>query len=751
MRSPSSAPVLALLLPRLLALLALAAIGCGDDDVGVTPAADAGADAAMHDAGVPIACFARVPVGGACAVIGDCDNGCFCDGAEQCTAGVCVAGAAPCADAIACTTDTCNESVRGCAHVARAAACSDADFCNGSERCDAELGCQPGSVLVCDDEDDCTTDTCEAASGCVNQPQDRDGDGFGDGFCGGTDCVDDPARGGATVGPGRTEICDNDLDDDCDGLRDYAATACVPTNDTCATARVLPGAGSYSGSLRGLVDNYLLACLDGFPGGSVGDAVYRVTLAEVRDLVVRVRSSRSSFGTATTVVVRRFADCATGPDLRTPVCGNGAAMRVRSAPAGDYAIIVSGEPSGAFDLIVEIGAPTEVPLIDVCDATTLDVSAGGSFAATRGDIRDDYALSCNPIMPPQTRADGVYRLVLDAPKDVRIDLRPLGALALVGDCADAASTLVCTPDRFGGASSIFRRSLRAGTYFIIAEPNFDGRGGSSDDFVLDVRVTDPSVAPPADSCTSAAPLTVGVELVTPIDALTLDVGLSCASTSGSLLRDVVYSFTTTIPQDVTLRVAMPSAFTGDVPALALTTSCGEAVGERSCGTAEGASAITRTWRSLPAGTWYAVVGTAASSGSLSALLSTAPATAAPSNDNCATPTTLVSGVAAMFMPTSYDDDLTVSCGSGGAPDATYQFTLTRRQAVDLSASPLGSFGTVRVALRSSCAAGPDLACTSADDMTASISTTLDAGTYFVVVEASTRIPQVRITPFFTDL
>ena len=700
---------------------------------------------------MPEMCRARVPVGGACAVISDCDDGCFCDGAERCEAGVCVAGVDPCADAVDCTRDSCDEPVRGCSHRPTPALCSDGDACNGAERCDVALGCVPGAALACDDGDDCTTDTCDAATGCASAPRDRDGDGFGDGFCGGTDCLDDPALGGASVAPGRVEVCDNDLDDDCDGLRDFATLGCIPTNDACATARVLPGAGSYSASTRGLSDDYALHCPGGFPSGPVTDAVFRVTVPATSDLVVSVHRSGPAYGLPLGMTVRRFDDCATGPELRELACGTSTSLRVRSAPPGDYAILVSAEVTGSFDLVVELDAPTTAPPVDVCGAGTLDVSAGGTFRAVRGDLHDDYGLTCNSVTPPMTRADAAYVLTLASPKDVQLDLTPSGALALVSDCAAPASTLACVPDRSGGVSTLFRRSLPAGSYFILAEPNFTGpSGGTLDDFALDVRVSEPTFAPPGDSCSSAALLSPDVPLSTPLDALAFDVGLSCSSPSSMLARDLVYSFTLATAQDVSLRFTTPlGPFFGDSPTLALTSTCGDATGQRSCTFVDGANVLEHTWRSVSAGTWYVVAGTTATTGSVEALLTLAPPTAVPANDDCSGATELVSGTPVLLALASYDDDLSLSCGYGGTPDAVYSFTLPRRQNVALIASPVGGSGLIGLALRSACTTGPDLGCSEAEP--SSISTTLDAGTYYVVVEGDVSIPQVRLSPFFTDI
>jgi subtilisin family serine protease len=100
-------------------------------------------------------------LGGGCTVNAECDDGLFCNGAETCVSSICQAGTAPnCADAVACTTDSCNEATDSCDHTPNNAACSDGLFCNGAEVCNATLGCQAGSdpcaPLPCDEG----TDSC---------------------------------------------------------------------------------------------------------------------------------------------------------------------------------------------------------------------------------------------------------------------------------------------------------------------------------------------------------------------------------------------------------------------------------------------------------------------------------------------------------------------------------------------------------------------------------------------------------------
>jgi hypothetical protein len=50
------------------------------------------------------------------------------------------------------------------------ALCDDHDVCTGIERCGGNAGCQPGTPPTCNDNNACTADSCDSASGCVHTP-----------------------------------------------------------------------------------------------------------------------------------------------------------------------------------------------------------------------------------------------------------------------------------------------------------------------------------------------------------------------------------------------------------------------------------------------------------------------------------------------------------------------------------------------------------------------------------------------------
>jgi hypothetical protein len=185
--------------------------GCGGDDGAGGTDSGPGGDAGREDAGRP------------CADDAECDDGVFCNGAESCALGGCVAGTpVECDDGIACTEDACDEAARGCAS---AAADADGDgsgdvACGGDDCDDADADVHPGADELCDGsavDEDCDSTTFGTrdadADGAIDATCCNDVAG-GDRACG-TDC--DDTRAG--VSPIATEVC-NGRDDDCDARID---------------------------------------------------------------------------------------------------------------------------------------------------------------------------------------------------------------------------------------------------------------------------------------------------------------------------------------------------------------------------------------------------------------------------------------------------------------------------------------------------------------------------------------------------
>jgi len=120
------------------------------------------------------ACIAA-PDGNACTTdvcLGTCSvSGAACANNTECPSGQTCTGihlqhidnSARCNDNNACTTDTCDAN-NGCVNTP--ISCSDSNACT-TDTCDANNGCVH-TAISCDDSNACTTDTCDTNNGCVH-------------------------------------------------------------------------------------------------------------------------------------------------------------------------------------------------------------------------------------------------------------------------------------------------------------------------------------------------------------------------------------------------------------------------------------------------------------------------------------------------------------------------------------------------------------------------------------------------------
>ncbi|MBW1809918.1 MAG: lamin tail domain-containing protein, partial [Deltaproteobacteria bacterium] len=114
--------------------------------------------------------------------------------------------------------------------------CADSDqdgyedsSCGGSDCDDGNAEINPGQDEICDDsiDNDCDNDTDGADSDCAVCADD-DQDSFEDAACGGEDCDDS----NAAVNPDADEICDDSIDNDCDGDTDTDDDQCAACQDS---------------------------------------------------------------------------------------------------------------------------------------------------------------------------------------------------------------------------------------------------------------------------------------------------------------------------------------------------------------------------------------------------------------------------------------------------------------------------------------------------------------------------------------
>ena len=166
---------------------------------------------------------------------------------------------ASCNDNNACTSDCCDAATGQCVNtpVAAGQSCSDSNACNGAETCNGQGVCSPGTAPNCDDQNPCTTDSCTATGGCTHTPGNEGGSCADANACNGAEvcragvCAPAPALNCDDANPCTIDTCN-------------AATGCAhapqPPGFVCAPATQCGGASTCVGTV----------CAAG-PGGSCDD------------------------------------------------------------------------------------------------------------------------------------------------------------------------------------------------------------------------------------------------------------------------------------------------------------------------------------------------------------------------------------------------------------------------------------------------------------------------------------------------
>jgi hypothetical protein len=153
-----------------------------------------------------------------------CDDQNACTENDHCNNGWCLGKVADCNDFNICTEDSCSAD-EGCLHSPNEALCNDGSLCTLGDHCkDGE--CQAVGDLDCDDDDICTDDICNPALGCVsvfNEAPCDDGD----------DCTaTDLCQGGQCAGTVPV-ICNDDIQCTTDSCVAEEGCQFVPTDSAC--------------------------------------------------------------------------------------------------------------------------------------------------------------------------------------------------------------------------------------------------------------------------------------------------------------------------------------------------------------------------------------------------------------------------------------------------------------------------------------------------------------------------------------
>jgi len=481
--------------------------------------------------------------------------------------------------------------------------CRTDAHCNDDNPCTLDYcltdSCGHGSANCCEGEadcfdgNDCTSDACGGDSlchwerlplpGCFACP-DRDGDGSGDTWCGGTDCDDrDPSRSAD-----HAEVCTNGIDDDCDGAIDTLDASCRPATATCPGTPIVLG-DAVEGSTVTLSST-------GTTSGCGGSAFYTFTLASTSDVEVRVHLEEP-------MPVAPCPDCPI-PEVQPlnyraylePSCGAttedlfggggcnywdpdggafGGSQETRYArrrvPAGTYTLeIQAGEMFGWRDSVTDftVTATATPSASATCDGTAL--LAGGSVRGSTDGHPDAFGTSCAGVSV--VSPESLHPFTLTTRSRVRLQVTPdelspgsspRARLAIVGSCDATADRVGCTESSGSScqATASLDQILEAGTYQALVE----ARDGGALTYALALEVEPASAVCVGAPSISSSGMTSGTTVGASDDFRDARV---CGSGMGP---DVVHTLVLTARS----RVVLDLIASYERPLLKVFTGCGE--------------------------------------------------------------------------------------------------------------------------------------------------------------------------------
>jgi hypothetical protein len=491
---------------------------------------------------------------------------------------------AQCNDNLACTYDSCDQSVGRCLNVPDDTQCQDGVYCDGMELCVPGHGCEPGAVVSCDNGDACKIATCvEATKSCAYTERDVDGDGDPDAHCApGHDC-DDLNRNVSSL---HAEVCMNGIDDNCNGLIDEQPCV-LPAGTTCAGALTVTAPGTFPVSTVGANDTFGTSCSVTTPTAGQ-NVVVAITVPGSSNVDLQVWATSSGIEVAVAL------DGSCGDASSELACGSGhGAYSVRAlarnvAPGTYFAVVTTQSPT-TLQLEVDLLSPSSPPTnVDCASATP--VQAGVATSVSIVSPPTDLASAC-----PSSDGELTYSFTLVQPQDVLIYASTLvgSGTAVIGlrapPCTGATDELECG---VAGPQPLYERNLAAGTYVVTVGAT------SSIDATLDVELSPPTMVPPDQTCASPP-------VITPNQTLDYDLSKhENAIKDGCFASgpDAAYDLTLPSASDVLLIDRFPQSESGAVSldglACDMTTSLG-------CD-AEGTPARVGR-RNVPAGDYRVVV------------------------------------------------------------------------------------------------------------------------------------------------
>jgi hypothetical protein len=588
-----------------------------------------------------------------------------------------------CNDNIACTYDSCNQTVGRCLNVPDDTQCDDHLYCDGMERCVPGHGCEPGAVVSCDDGNPCQIAQCvEATKACSYVPRDVDGDGDPDAHCVAHHDCDDLNPNVSSL---HAEVCKNGIDDNCNGQVDEMPCV-VPQGDACSNAYAITGAGTIDVSTVGAGKGFTTSCSVGDPT-SAQNVVVAVTVPPGPNVDLEVWATSAS---AVAVAI----DSACAQSTSELACGAAAmatSVRARAlnvAP-GTYYTVVTTQMPGAVEVKVNLLTPSPPPAnVDCSSAASIQPKTPVAVAIV--DPPSNLGSACKAATGKLT-----YAVTLSATQDVLVQASTTqgSGAPVVGlrdpTCSGDDDELGCRP---GNGAQLYEHSLPAGTYVITVAAT------APIDASLSVDLLPATPSPPDQTCASPPAATANQRIA--VDLSEHEDAIKDGCDPGG--PDAAYDLALAAASDVLLVGRFPGT---ESSAVALDLPACDAMSKLAC---DVESSLPRVgMRNVPAGDYRAVVTDQLGlQGSLDVLVrpTVAPTIlAAGAADTCALPQPIPAEGGFLTGDTSTANaDYGSGCdapgvASPGAPDQVLSLTLLqpRRVVFDMEGSAYTTILDVR--------------------------------------------------------
>ena len=491
---------------------------------------------------------------------------------------------------------------------------------------------------------------------------------------------------------------------------------------TCQAPIELPIGQPVTGDTSGGPNRMQGPCAE----GDAPERVYQLTLEARAQLSAVLQSTYDG----ALYLLRQCGQIASMVDCNDDAGDTSHSRLDTTLDAGTYFLVVDGYGSaaGAYELMVNLTPLRSVSAV-CADATAL--TPGQPASGTTEGGADYFQATC---AGGARSPDRVFRL--DVPQRSRVRIRQStdhdGALYVRSACEDPATEIACNDDFGDTRRSVVTGVVDPGRYYVFSD-GFTASGQvQSGNFSLTAELASPAGgSATGDSCGAPASTTVGQPFTVDTFEAADDLAGSCGGQGGA---DVIYALDVRARSrlQVTLR---NSEFAG---AMYVQRTCGDASSEVAC-TAIAASDPRTVEQSLEAvltpGQYFLVFDGARPDAFGAAEVDLQLTDLQALDRICRRAPLLRPGRTVNGDTTGGSDDFHASCaGDARSNDAVYRLRLRRRSHVriDLSSDYDGALH-----LRRDCAdPSTELACNDdhEDNRHSRIEATLDAGTYYVVVD-----------------